>query len=204
MAFHILTVCTGNICRSPTAERLLRHRLQSLLGEPDPFVVTSAGTAALVGEPIQPDAAALLVAAGVDTSDFNARMLDASQVERADLVLAMTRRHRSATATAVPRALPRLFTLREFARLAEAAAADLRATDCRDAEAWARSLVPAAASKRGWVRPDAPDDDDVDDPYGGPASGYREPFELIERAVGTIAQILAGPFTRDIVGRSSL
>ncbi len=44
--FKILTVCTGNICRSPLAEGLLRKVLRGL-----PVEVSSAGTGALVGVP---------------------------------------------------------------------------------------------------------------------------------------------------------
>mgnify|MGYP002738687724 CR=1 FL=1 len=46
--YRILTVCTGNVCRSPAAERLLEHTLNPSV------TVRSAGTRALVGEPIHP------------------------------------------------------------------------------------------------------------------------------------------------------
>jgi Protein-tyrosine-phosphatase len=52
----ILFVCVGNICRSPTAELLMRHRLQGRPG----VEVSSAGLQALVGRPVDPEAAALL------------------------------------------------------------------------------------------------------------------------------------------------
>lgn len=45
MTIRILTVCTGNICRSPLAAELLASRL-----DPQNFIVESAGTSALVGE----------------------------------------------------------------------------------------------------------------------------------------------------------
>ena len=195
MPFRILCVCTGNICRSPTAERLLRHQFDLLLGEDAAaFEVTSAGTGALVGEPIQAHAAALLGAAGVDTSQFSARMLAEDELKSADLVLAMTRRHRAVAATLVPAVLPRLFTLREFARLASAAAQGLPVR--QPVVDWARALVPAAAAKRGLVRAERAEDDDIVDPYGGAASGYREPFELIAVATDSIARALVLPGAR--------
>src|SRR5579885_3058612 len=119
MQFTVLFVCTGNICRSPTAERLLRHRLRERFGPSMPFAVTSAGTGALVGEAIYPDAATLLTAAGVDVAGFAARSLARPMAESANLVLAMTREHRAAVARVAPRVLPKLFTLREFARVLE-------------------------------------------------------------------------------------
>ena len=57
--FRILTVCTGNICRSPVAERLL----QAGLG--DAVAVSSAGVRAVVGDPIHPGMVALLERSGI-------------------------------------------------------------------------------------------------------------------------------------------
>ena len=190
--FSILFVCTGNICRSPTAERLLRHALAQRLGErASSFDVTSAGVGALVDEPIQPHAAALLAAQGVDVEGFAARQLDADLLAGSDLLLAMTREHRSAAATQMPQIVPRLFTLREFARLATAGAeqADLDA----DPVPRAGQLVKAAAAMRGLARPGKPADDDVPDPYGRPADAYRLPFALIAEAVDAVADLIAGP-----------
>jgi protein-tyrosine phosphatase len=189
MTFSILFVCTGNICRSPTAERLLRHALRARLGgNARAFTVTSAGTGALVGQPIQEHAAALLTGNGVDVEQFAARQLDATLLEGADLVIAMTREHRAWTARTAPGVVPRLFTLRELARLSAATADRLPVTG-KPADR-ARALVQAAAAQRGALRPDHPRDDDVPDPYGRPASAYRKPFELISAAVDTIAQVL--------------
>ncbi|MGN6413390.1 arsenate reductase/protein-tyrosine-phosphatase family protein [Flexivirga sp.] len=63
----VLVVCTGNVCRSPYVEFTLRHALDAVLR------IGSAGTDALVGEPVDPGCAELLAAKGVDTDDFAAR-----------------------------------------------------------------------------------------------------------------------------------
>ncbi|HET6908641.1 MAG TPA: low molecular weight phosphotyrosine protein phosphatase [Mycobacteriales bacterium] len=191
MPFRILCVCTGNICRSPTAERLLRQELAQRLGAAAAtFDVASAGTAALVGEPIQQHAAALLGRAGADTSDFAARLLTEQQLDQADLVLAATRRHRAECATLLPAVVPRLFTLREFARLAKAARPELVGIESVDERA--RKLVVAAVGQRGVVRAPRPSEDDVRDPYGGPASGYLEPFAATAAACADVAAALSG------------
>ncbi|MEO8284563.1 MAG: hypothetical protein ABI568_14370, partial [Pseudarthrobacter sp.] len=52
LPIRILTVCTGNICRSPVAERLLQAGLEQV--KPGAFRVRSAGTRAMVGDPVQP------------------------------------------------------------------------------------------------------------------------------------------------------
>jgi len=189
--FRILCVCTGNICRSPTAERLLRRELAQRLGAAAANVeVASAGTGAHVGEPIQEHAAALLRRAGADTSAFAARLLTEQQLDQANLVLAATRRHRAECATLLPTVVPRLFTLREFARLANAALPEL--TGIEPVEERARKLVVAAAGRRGVARAPSPSDDDVRDPYGGPASGYVEPFEATAAACADVAAALSG------------
>lgn len=85
---NILVVCVGNICRSPTAEVLLRARLQGAGTQ-----VHSAGLGALVGQPIEPTALALLAEHGHDGSGHRARQLDAEMLRQADLVLAMEPGH---------------------------------------------------------------------------------------------------------------
>jgi protein-tyrosine phosphatase len=113
---HVLFVCTGNICRSPTAERLadvygVRYQI------PD-FKVSSAGTRAVTAHPIHQDAAAVLENLGGDSSGFAARQLTARIASEADLLLAMTKAHRDSVLELAPHRLHRTFTLSEASRLA--------------------------------------------------------------------------------------
>jgi protein-tyrosine phosphatase len=107
-------VCRGNLCRSPVAERLLRARLR-LWGLEGLVTVTSAGTAAGAGLPIEPRAAVQLVRLGGDAEDFRSRRLTATMISEADLVLAMSDRLRAETLQVLPRALRKTFTLGELA-----------------------------------------------------------------------------------------
>jgi protein-tyrosine phosphatase len=113
---HILFVCTGNICRSPTAERLTATYVEQH-GIPD-FTASSAGTLAVIGHPIHPDAAAVLAELGGDASNFAARQLKPKIASAADLIITMTREHRDIVLEAAPSQLQRTFTLTEAARLA--------------------------------------------------------------------------------------
>ncbi len=89
----ILFVCTGNICRSPTAEgvvgALLRER-----GWAEEYQLDSAGTHA-VGPGVSPAEPAINVAQerGVDISGLRSRQFEAADSERFDLILAMDRDH---------------------------------------------------------------------------------------------------------------
>ena len=82
----LLTVCTGNVCRSPLLERLLQQHLDRSLG-PGAVAVRSAGTAARVDSGMDERSARLLRDLGGDPEGFTSRRLTASMVREADLVL---------------------------------------------------------------------------------------------------------------------
>ncbi len=89
----VLFVCTGNICRSPTAEGVFRHFVQ-VAGLADQFQIESAGTSsAHVGEP--PDSRSQRAARqrGYDLSAQRARQVQRDDFHRFDLILAMDAGH---------------------------------------------------------------------------------------------------------------
>lgn len=95
-AVRVLLVCMGNICRSPMAEGVLRHRL----GErelPLPVVVDSAGTHGYhEGAPPDPRAQAAAQRRGIDISGLRARRVTPADFEQFDLVVAMDDENRTA------------------------------------------------------------------------------------------------------------
>jgi protein-tyrosine phosphatase len=113
---HILFVCTGNICRSPTGERLAAAYAAEH-GMPELWA-SSAGTRAVIGHPVHRDAAAVLEGLGGKASDFAARQLTAKIASTADLIIAMTGAHRDIVLETAPRQLQRTFTLTEASHLA--------------------------------------------------------------------------------------
>jgi protein-tyrosine phosphatase len=115
---RILIVCTGNICRSPFIERLLQHELDTRrAGSRQGYRVRSAGTGALVGAAMDPQAAAQLIRHGGDPAGFTARDLTPALIAEADLVLTATRSHRGRVALMAPKVLRRVFTFCDFADL---------------------------------------------------------------------------------------
>ena len=189
--FRVLHVCTGNICRSPMAEHLMRAGLIARLGvAADRFVVESAGTWGHSGSPMEAHAHSTLATYGVDGAGFRARELEAELVAGADLVLGASREHRAASVVLHPRAASRTFTLREFGRLVTAV--DPAFLPTGDPVERARALVRAAASKRGLVPPDHPRDDDLQDPYHAPASAFAACGDLVSRTLTRPLDLLAG------------
>jgi protein-tyrosine-phosphatase len=89
---HILFVCTGNTCRSPMAEALLRRALESR-GVAGQVTVASAGTGAWDGAPASEGAYLVGLEQDVDLSGHRARLLTRELVASADLILVMSRHH---------------------------------------------------------------------------------------------------------------
>lgn len=87
----ILLVCTGNTCRSPLAEVLLRRALAEE-GMPE-VEVASAGTGAFVGEPASEGSYLVALENGLDLAAHRARVVTREMLAQADLVLAMSRGH---------------------------------------------------------------------------------------------------------------
>lgn len=88
MFHNILIVCVGNICRSPAAEALLKHRLNG-----DGLSISSAGIGALVGKPMDKTAHEVLQDHGLELITHRARQVDSAMLHQADLILAMEQSH---------------------------------------------------------------------------------------------------------------
>ena len=191
MSFRILTVCTGNICRSPTAALLLTEALS-------PYVdveVISRGTKALIGQSMPIQAQQLIDGQRTDPSLHTARQVDEESVITADLILTMAREHRRSVVSAYPTTLRRAFTLREFAAVTRQTAADFLANPTRQGsetvEERMREGIAFAASMRGTIPPPSSSSEfDVVDPYGRPDDIYRASFEEIRPAVDQTARFL--------------
>jgi protein-tyrosine-phosphatase len=111
---HILVVCTGNICRSPMAEALLRH---ALAGQPEPLKslkVLSAGVAARPGDPISENSVIALRKVGIKADEQVARALTQELLDDALLVLGMTESHRAIIKMRARPAPANLHLFREF------------------------------------------------------------------------------------------
>lgn len=98
---HMLIVCVGNICRSPTAEYLLKKQL---LEKGSSITVESAGIAALVDKPASLTAVTLATEFGVDMTPHRARQLTPELIRSHDLILVMEQGHIKVVEAMAPQA----------------------------------------------------------------------------------------------------
>lgn len=113
---NILFVCTGNICRSPAAEYLLRDRLNAATPTASsPITVASAGTSGMSGHGMDERSLGWLDAHGIDGSDFIARRIDRRTLKSADLIIGLEKPHVDACLRLMPRAMSRTFRLHQLA-----------------------------------------------------------------------------------------
>lgn len=100
--FRVLFVCTGNICRSPTAEGVFRSQAAAA-GLSARIITDSAGTHSYhIGEQPDPRSQSAALARGIDLSDLRARKVKASDFHNFDLILAMDSGHLDSLQRMVP------------------------------------------------------------------------------------------------------
>ncbi len=166
--YRVALVCLGNICRSPTAEVVLRRELAEA-GLSGRVEVDSSGTGDWhLGRPMDPRARTELAARGYDGSAHRARQFERSWFRDYDLVVAMDRHN--------------LADLRRMAPDRETA---------RDRIRLFRSFDPALAGDLAAGQRGDSYGGDVPDPYHGSAAGYALAFDLVRAAARGLAAQLA-------------
>lgn len=162
-----MTVCTGNICRSPIAQVVLRDRFEAA-GLGDAVQVDSTGISdEESGNPIDPRAAAVLRAAGYTLPTHRARRVRRQQIGERDLILAMTVRHAEVLRSLAPNgpAAARVRMYRSF---------DPAAPTAREADHAAEARL------------------DVRDPWYGDESDFEATLEQVEAAADAIVDHVRG------------
>ena len=176
MPYRVMTVCTGNICRSPMAEVVLRRRFEEAgLGED--VVVDSGGISDEEdGNPVDRRARDVLTSAGYEVDGYvdghevdgtrrhRAHQVSPEEIGRRDLVLAMTSRHARWLRTQAPDpgAAARVLMYRSF--------------------------DPAAPDVTG---PGAVEDEsalDIDDPWYGDRHDFETTLEQVEAAADAVVE----------------
>ncbi len=136
------------------------------------------------GWPVPDEVLVEMSARGIDLSGHRSTTLSVAMLEGADLVLGMTRRHVHEVVLCDPGTLPRTFRLKEFVRRAAAVGARRGGQAVED---WIAEVHGSRDRASLVVRETS---DDVLDPYGGPAAGYRATASELELLVGELVGLL--------------
>lgn len=180
---RILFVCTGNTCRSPMAESMMRHLLKERGIEAE---VRSAGVSAWNGTPMSDHAQQVLQDRKMENPDFNSQLLSASLVEWADLILTLTSGHKGHVLQLFPNASEKTYTLIEYANQSQ---------DDSGLEEWtsftaelqlkiAQGVQPTEAEiTRYYELQQKVPNLDIADPFGGSLQDYQLTAQEIEAAI---------------------
>lgn len=176
---NILFICTGNTCRSPMAEAVLRSKAG------DRFNVRSAGVFAAAGQPAAKAASKVLSSKGIE---FNHRstLLNEELVEWADVILTMTQSHKSFVLQQFPKSVEKVYMLKEYADDNKEAEEIWAKLDAFYAELETeRALEHEEEVKRMEKQIRSFEESlpsyDISDPYGGNVEDYQAVYEEIEQ-----------------------
>ena len=176
MSLNIHFVCTGNLCRSPMAEVLLRHALESRGCED--INVASSGTWAYYGRHATPEAITTAASRGADLSAHLSRPVEHDEITSADLVVAMTSVHVREILSLVPEVADRLVMMKEIKEITPAPSLPEASKQKR-----LGSLLQGRRPKRRRAL-------DVDDPMGLPIHAYERCVGELEDGIDALVKLL--------------
>lgn len=188
---RILFVCTGNTCRSPMAEGILRHIAQQ---EGLAVEVRSAGVAAVDGAPMAAYAKDVLRRRGIE-DETTAQSISESILGWADLIFTMTTTHKRSLVQMYPDAVDKTYTLKEYVRhhapetLGQESEIEQKLKELEVKHALSQPLTEeeqAFLEEWGHWQPDH----DIADPFGGTQEQYEATAQEIEAQLRSIARLL--------------
>lgn len=180
---EVLFLCTGNLCRSPSAAWFLSQRVQR--DGPADVVINSAGTR---GATIGPPARLLKEAAafGMDLDGHVPHRMEIEDIARSDLVIGMAREHVRETVLMDQTSFPMAFTLREFVRRGS----DIGPRSTREPLSDWLVRVHGARRHLDLIGDSGPDD--IPDPMGGSSEDFRHMLTEVKELTDLLYSLIWG------------
>ncbi|MCM3628034.1 low molecular weight protein arginine phosphatase [Paenibacillus glycanilyticus] len=187
---RILFVCTGNTCRSPMAEAMLRTMARQ---KGISLEVRSAGVSTIDGLPISTHAATTLRGKNVEHR-ASSRALSGEAVAWADLILTMTAAHKRGLLNGFPEAVDKAYTLKEFVNQDTAVQADIEElerlyTEMHMKQVLGQQLTTAERTRLLELERRIPSFD-IADPFGGTLGMYESCAKEIEESLNSLLNML--------------
>lgn len=190
MAKQILFVCTGNTCRSPLAEGLLRVIAKKSGMELD---IRSAGVAAADGMPISRHSSDILQGKGFKGS-ISSQSVTEELIHWADIILSMSVSHKRAVIQQYPEAVDKIFTLKEYVQDDPDAVGLIKEkeallSDLHFKHALGKPISNEEVARLLELEKNTPSFD-IADPFGGSKAEYEQCAAEIEECLHKLADKL--------------
>lgn len=179
---HVLFLCSGNLCRSPMAEAMMRHRAKM---SGSAIRVASAGFQT-DGEASPEETSAVLRSRAIDVSQHRSRLVEPEMLQDADLVIGMTRAHAWDAALIDRDVVPKTFVLGEIVRLNQAIGFR------KPREPFATWVTRLHEARRFGIV-GISTEDEIPDPYGRKARVHERVAAMIDDRIRELADCAFDP-----------